>query len=64
MEQGLAVIMLNVLKSELGYKIKLTRRPDGGYGDSLRLDNEEGDSHEFSGPTRFEDALNWLRKKA
>jgi hypothetical protein len=64
MEQGRIILLLNALKSELGYEIKWDLLPDGSYGDSFRLENSDGDSHEFSGPEKFEQAMNWLRKKA
>ena len=63
MKQGLAIMLMNALAAELGYEVKPTRRPDGSLSNIIRLDNKAGDFHDFKGPTKFEDALNWLRKK-
>ncbi|GCE24213.1 hypothetical protein [Dictyobacter kobayashii] len=63
MQKGLAVLFMNMLASELGYKIKLITTSDRSTTDTLLLNNSEGDMQRFSGSDKFEQAVEWLRQK-
>lgn len=63
MRKGLAVLLMNMLASELGYKIKLITGSDEYTNDTLLLNNYDGDMQHFSGCDKFEQAVAWLRKK-
>lgn len=63
MQKGLAVLLMNMLASELGYKIKLITASDEYASDTLLLNNHDGDIQHFSGGDKFEQAVAWLRKK-
>lgn len=64
MRKSEALLLMNMLASEFGYKIEWIMSPDGKRADALRLENSEGDSGEFSGDEKFEQAVTWLREKA
>jgi hypothetical protein len=63
MEIGKAILLINMLASELGYEVKWARLPNGAVGDSFRLDNQEGEERLFRGPKKYDQALQWLRAK-
>ncbi|GLV55509.1 hypothetical protein KDH_23530 [Dictyobacter sp. S3.2.2.5] len=63
MRRGLAVLLMNMLASELGYKIKLITASDEHTNDTLLINNHEGDIQHFSGCDKFEQAVTWLRTK-
>ncbi len=63
METGKAILLINMLASELGYELKWARLPNGVVGDSFRLDNHKGEGRLFRGPKKYEQALQWLRAK-
>lgn len=63
MKKGLATLFLNLLISELGYRVIWLRFPDGSLTGKIRVENDEGDSREFSGSDKLEQAVHWLRKK-
>jgi hypothetical protein len=59
-----ALLLMNMLAAEFGYKVEWTMLPSGKQADSLRLENDNGDASEFRGEEKFEQAVQWLRKKA
>ncbi|HEX4207588.1 MAG TPA: hypothetical protein VHZ51_25985 [Ktedonobacteraceae bacterium] len=63
MRKGAAILLLNMLASELGYTIEWPTPAEGERADAFRLDNYEGDTYECNGPERFEQAVKWLRAK-
>ncbi|GAC1357642.1 MAG: hypothetical protein NVSMB38_40220 [Ktedonobacteraceae bacterium] len=64
MREGLYVLLVNMVASELGYKMHWTRLANGVVGETFSLANEHGDYRSFTGKDKFERALEWLRKKA
>jgi hypothetical protein len=64
MREGLALLLMNILASEFGYKIEWLQAPGEKSASIFRLTNGHQDSHEFSGPDKFEQAVEWLRAKA
>ncbi|GER90495.1 hypothetical protein KDW_46570 [Dictyobacter vulcani] len=63
MRKGMAVLLMNMLASELGYEVRwITDTPENS-SDIILLDNNEGDSKRFSGTQKFEQAVEWLRQK-
>lgn len=64
MKRGLAVLMVNMIASEFGYKVHWTRLASGAVSETFVLVNEDGDYHSFTGKNKFEQALEWLRQKA
>ncbi|GHO87365.1 hypothetical protein [Dictyobacter formicarum] len=63
MRKGLAILLMNMLASELGYKIKFITASDEYANDTLLLNNNNGDMQRFSGCDKYEQAVAWLRKK-
>lgn len=55
---------MNMLASEFGYQTEWSMPSDEGQEVTLRLRNDEGDSCEFQGEEKFEQAIAWLRAKA
>ena len=64
MRPGFALLLMNMLASELGYTLSWTTLPDGRKGDSFRLENEQGDCCEFRSIKKYEQAVEWLRRRA
>jgi hypothetical protein len=64
MRPGLAMLLMNMLASELGYKLSWIALPDGRMTDSFRLHNEQGDCCEFRSTKKYEQAVEWLRRRA
>jgi hypothetical protein len=64
MRKSLALLLMNMLASEFGYTFEWLTGPNEMSAVSFRLINAEQDSREFSGPNKFEDAVEWLRTKA
>ncbi|GCE31555.1 hypothetical protein KDA_70390 [Dictyobacter alpinus] len=63
MRKGLAVLLMNMLASELGYEIRWISDSPENSSDVILLDNNAGDSRSFSGIQKFELAVEWLRQK-
>jgi hypothetical protein len=63
MRPGFAILVMNMLASELGYKLSWTTLPDGRKVDAFRLENEQGDWGEFRSVKKYEQAVEWLRKR-
>jgi hypothetical protein len=64
MRKSLALLLMNMLASEFGYTFEWVTGPNETNAASFRLINVEQDSREFSGPDKFEEAVEWLRAKA
>lgn len=64
MRKGQAILLMNMLASEFGYQTEWSMPSDEGQEVTLRLRNDEGDSCEFQGEEKFEQAIAWLRAKA
>jgi hypothetical protein len=64
MREGLALLLVNMLASEFGYKLEWLTAPGEKEVAIFRLINAHQDSHEFRGPDKFEQAVEWLRAKA
>ncbi len=63
MKKGQAVLLINMLAAELGYLVEWVIVPGEKRASALRLVNEQGDSCEFSGEEKFEQAVQWLRQQ-
>ena len=64
MRKGLALLIMNMLAAEFGYKLEWITPPNTRDTDSFILTNSDQDAREFSGPDKFEEAVQWLREKA
>ncbi|HTK08588.1 MAG TPA: hypothetical protein VL485_15580 [Ktedonobacteraceae bacterium] len=64
MREGLALLLVNMLASEFGYKFEWLTDPAERDAAVFRLVNPGHDSREFSGQDKFEQAVAWLREKA
>lgn len=64
MRKSEALLLMNMLAAEFGYRVDWIMLPDGKTADVLRLENDEGDSGEFRGADKCEQAVRWLREKA
>ena len=63
MRKSEALLLMNMLAAELGYKVEWIMSPDGRHTDALILENDAGDAGEFTGEDKFDQAVTWLRKK-
>ncbi len=64
MRKGLALLLMNMLASEFGYTFERLISDDETDTDAFRLINMQEDFRDFSGPEKFEEAVEWLREKA
>lgn len=64
MREGLALLLVNMLASEFDYEIEWLTAPGEKDAAIFRLINDDQDFHDFSGPDKFEQAVEWLRTKA
>jgi len=64
MREGQSVLLVNMIASELGYKVHWVRSANGVVSGKFILANGAGDCRSFTGKDKFEQALKWLRQRA